>query len=284
MMKHIPNKSLYRWIAAGLFLLAGSVFLLSLWLKTPSNDRVWSPDQELPAYAVFNGDEVAIRNIRNARYRTPADFDVAYYDRTVRISELTSLDYMVEVLDGFPGFAHTLLSFGFADSTWIAISVEIRREAGETYSPLRGLLREFELMYVIADERDVIGLRANYRENPVYLYPVQIGQESLQKLFVSMLERANALRERPEFYNTFTSTCTTNLARAASETTEQRFWRYHPQILLPGFSDRLLLRRGVIQTELTDIGEVRSAFAVNELAAKYRDSGEFSLRIRENRD
>jgi hypothetical protein len=280
-----PNrhKYLYRWIAAGLFLLAGSVFLLSLWFKTPSNDRVWSPDQELPAYAEFNGDEVTIRNIRNARYRTSADFDVAHYDRTVRISELTSLDYMVEELDGFPGFAHTLLSFGFADSTWIAISVEIRKEAGETYSPLRGLLREFELMYVIADERDVIGLRANYRENPVYLYPVEIGQESLQKLFVSMLERANELRERPEFYNTFTSTCTTNLARAASETTEQRFWRYHPQILLPGFSDRLLLRRGLIETELADIGEVRSAFAVNELAEKYRDSEEFSLGIRQNR-
>jgi hypothetical protein len=267
-----------------LVLLLPLIFLVALFSKSPSNIRVWSPDQERLAYAVFSGDEVTIRNIRDARYRSPADFDLAYYDRTVRISELTSLDYMVEVLDGFPGFAHTLLSFGFEDSTRIAISVEIRRELGETYSPLRGLMREFELMYVIADERDVINLRANYRKNPVYLYPIEIKEESLQKLFVSMLNRANSLADTPEFYNTFRSTCTTNLAKAASESTDEFFFSYHPQILLPGFSDRLLLRRGLIQTSLDHIEEVREAFSINQLAEKNRDSDNFSTAIRADRE
>jgi hypothetical protein len=142
------------------------------------------------------------------------------------------------------------------------------------------MMREYELMYVIADERDVINLRANYRKNTVYLYPIEIGRASLTNLFVSMLERANGLRENPEFYHTLTSTCTTNLARAASETTEERFWMYHPQILLPGFSDRLLLKRGLIRTGLTDINDVREAFTINEQAERYRDNEDFSLGIR----
>lgn len=264
-------------------LLLPLIFLVALFSRSPSNDRVWSPDQELLAFIEFNGDEANIRNVRNVRYRTPSDYNVAYYDRTVRISDLTSLDYIVEELDGFPGFAHTLLSFGFADSTWISISVEIRKELGETYSPFRGMMREFELMYLIADERDVINLRANYRKNPVYLYPIEIKEESLQNLFVSMLNRANSLVDTPEFYNTFRSTCTTNLAKAASESTDEFFFSYHPQILLPGFSDRLLLQRGLIQTSLVNIKEVRGAFKINEFAEKFRDSDNFSMAIRSGR-
>ncbi len=266
-----------------LLVLMPVIFAAFLAFKSPSNNREWSPDQQLLSYAEFDpgGDQVHIRNIRNIAYRSVNDYTVSHYNRTVRLSELSTLDYMVEELDGFPGFAHTLLSFGFEDSTYIAVSVEIRKEAGESYHPLSGMLREYELMYVIADERDVINLRANYRKNRVYLYPVEIKKESLKNLFVSMLQKANSLRERPEFYHTLTSTCTTNLARSASESTEESFFAYHPQILLPGFSDRLLLRRGLIRTDLKDIEEVRNAFLINEAAAGYRDSEQFSFGIRE---
>ncbi|WP_158278577.1 DUF4105 domain-containing protein [Rhodohalobacter mucosus] len=278
------RKIRFRHILLTLLLVVPLVLVVTVLTKTASNDREWSPDQQILAYAEFaadaDSDSVTIRNIRNSRYRSPDDYVVSHYDRTVSLGDLVSLDYMVEKLEGFPGFAHTLLSFGFADSTYIAISVEIRKELGESYHPLSGMMREYELMYVIADERDVINLRANYRGNTVYLYPIEIGRASLTNLFLSMLERANGLRENPEFYHTLTSTCTTNLARAASETTEERFWMYHPQILLPGFSDRLLLKRSLIQTGLTDIDDVREAFMINAQAESHRDSEGFSLGIR----
>jgi hypothetical protein len=275
-----------KHILLSLLLIVPLLLVITVLTKTASNDREWSPDQQTLAYAEFgeegtaSADSVAIFNIRNNSYRSPSDYTVSHYDRTVSLDDLVSLDYMVEELEGFPGFAHTLLSFGFADSTYIAISVEIRKELGEGYHPVSGMMREYELMYVIADERDVINLRANYRNDTVYLYPIEIGEESLRKLFISMMERANDLRDEPEFYHTLTSTCTTNLARAASETTEERFWMYHPQILLPGFSDRLLLKRGLIRTELTDIDDVREAFMINEQAEEYRDREDFSLGIR----
>jgi hypothetical protein len=271
-----------KHILISLLLIVSLILAVMVLTKEASNDREWSPDQQVLAYAEFatDSDSITIRNIRNNSYESPDDYSVSHYDRTLSLSDLVSLDYMVEELEGFPGFAHTLLSFGFADSTYIAISVEIRKELGESYHPLSGMMREYELMYVIADERDVINLRANYRKNTVYLYPVEIGRASLTNLFVSMLERANGLRENPEFYHTLTSTCTTNLARAASANTEQRFWQYHPQILLPGFSDRLLLKRGLIRTNLTDIDDVREAFTINEQAERYRDNEDFSLGIR----
>lgn len=272
----------FRYIIFFLLLIVPLVLAVVVLSKAPSNDREWSPDQEILAHAEFaaDSDSVTIHNIRNIRYQRTDNYVVSHYNRTVSLSDLVSLDYMIEDLDDFPGFAHTLLSFGFADSSFIAISVEIRKELGEGYHPVSGMMREFELMYVIADERDVINLRANFRKNTVYLYPIEIGRESLTNLFVSMLERANALRENPEFYHTLTSTCTTNLARAASETTKQRFWMFHPQILLPGFSDRLLLKRGLIQTGLTDIIDVREAFTINEKAELFKESDDFSLGIR----
>lgn len=274
-----------RNILLSLLLIVPLILAVVVFSKAPSNDREWSPDQQVLAHAEFgtdgDADAVSIYNIRNISYQSTDDYTVDYYNRIVRLSDLVSLDYMVEELEGLPGFAHTLLSFGFADSSYIAISVEIRKELGESYHPVSGMMREYELMYVIADERDVINLRANYRKNTVYLYPIEISKASLTNLFVSMLERANGLRENPEFYHTLTSTCTTNLARAASATTEQRFWRYHPQILLPGFSDRLLLKRGLIRTDLTDIDDVREAFTINEQAERYRDSENFSLGVRD---
>jgi hypothetical protein len=187
---------------------------------------------------------------------------------------------MIEDLKAFNGFAHTLLSFGFNDGSFISISVEVRKEESEHYSLSGGFLREFELMNVIADERDVINLRANYRNDTIYLYPINISKDSLDELFVMMLEKTNQLVEEPEFYNTFTSTCTTNLAEVASESTNEKFFKYHPHIILPEFSDKILLKKGLIKTNLTDIEEVREYFKINKQAREYQYSDEFSKQIR----
>ncbi|HEX6864625.1 MAG TPA: DUF4105 domain-containing protein, partial [Thermoanaerobaculia bacterium] len=200
------------WIALLLLLATAAYFSIR-----PSNDRNWSRDQTRLASATFEGDLVHVRNIRNVHYRSTTDYDPAWYDKTFDLRKLESLWFMVEPFDEGKGAAHTLVSFGFAGPEYLAVSVEIRKEVGEEFSVVKGLLRQYELMYVVGDERDLIQLRSNYRKDDVYLYPIRAPKERIRAMLTGMLERANQLRERPEFYNTLTSTCTTNIVRHVEE-------------------------------------------------------------------
>ena len=165
----------------------------------PSNQRDWAANLAVLPYAEFEGDLVRIRNIRNTSYSTPTVYAPAYYDRTFDLSRLETVWFLVEPLSKRGTVAHTFLSFGFAGPEYVAISVEARKEEGETYHFLKGLFRQYELMYLIADERDVIRLRTSYRGDDVYLYPIKASPEAIRRLFVAMLARANRLREQPEY-------------------------------------------------------------------------------------
>ena len=187
------------------------VYLALIAIVRPSNKRDWSPDAERTATAVFSGDAVQINNVRNASYRSTTDFDVRWENRRYDLRQLASVWFVVEPFSDWRGPAHTFLSFGFSNNEYIAVSVEIRKEKNETFSPLAGLFRQYELIYVIGDERDLIGLRANYRNDEVYLYEINATPEKRRDLFVSILKRANEVAQQPEFYNTLSNTCTSNI-------------------------------------------------------------------------
>lgn len=246
--------------------------------KHPSNDRDWTTDQAVLPTAEIDGDRVTIRSIRNFAYRTTTDYTPAYYDKTFDLSKLESVWFMVEPFSGY-GLAHTLLSFGFEGGDFVAISVEIRKEKGESFSPWKGLWRNFELMYVIADERDVIKLRSNYRNDRVYLYPMKTTSERKRKLFLEMLGRANKLAAQPEFYNTLTNTCTTNIVRHVNSIKSGRV-PFNIAILFPEYSDRFAYDLGLIDTKLP-WEAVRAHFTINDKASAYADDPRFSVRIRE---
>ncbi|MDO8480365.1 MAG: DUF4105 domain-containing protein, partial [Nanoarchaeota archaeon] len=168
--------------------------LVILWgTRVPSNDRDWSPDQNVLSYGTFEGNLVTLHNIRNFTYRSTTDYDLQYYDKTYNVSQIRTVDYLVEPFSGIQGFAHTFYSFGFDTGDYVAISVEIRKEKGERFSSIKGMLRTYELMYVIADERDVIKLRSNYRKDEVYLYPLKLPKEIIGDVFVDMVYKANDL-------------------------------------------------------------------------------------------
>jgi hypothetical protein len=262
-------------ITAILVLVAALVYALI----EPSTARDWNPDQRVMPLAVFRGHYVDISNIRNIEYRSTDDYTVRHYNRTFDLDALESLWFMVEPFHGMEGPAHTLMSFGFADDVYLAISVEIRKEIGEKFSPLLGLLKRYELMYVIADERDVLKLRSNFRKDDVYLYPIRTTAERRREMFVEMLERANQLAERPEFYNTLTNTCTTNIVRHVNTISAGRVpWSY--KVLLPAYSDELAYDLGLLETTLP-LDEARRRFRINERAARFADDPAFSRRIRE---
>jgi hypothetical protein len=226
----------------------------------PSTQRDWTIDQSRLPVAQFAGDLVTIRNIRNFTYRSESDYSPGWYDKTFDLRKLESAWFVVEPF-GKGGAAHTFVSFGFGGNDFVAISVEIRKEKGESFSPLKGLMRQYELMYVVGDERDLIKLR-----------------EKMRKMFTAMLERSNELARKPEFYNTAINTCTTNLVRHVNQITEDRV-PFSIATLLPANSDRLAYDLGLIRTKLP-FDEARRAFHINALAAKYANDPQFSLRIR----
>lgn len=179
----------------------------------PANDRAWQREVAVLPYATLDGDLVTVHNIRNFDYRGETDFTPAYYDKTVDLNKLQAVDLVAVYWMG-PDIAHIFVSFGFGDGDHVAVSIEMRKEVGEGYSTLKGFFKQYELFYVVADERDVIRVRTNYRKDPpedVYVYRVHGPSENARRLFLAYIHKINSLKDEPEFYNTLITNCTTNI-------------------------------------------------------------------------
>ena len=246
-------------------------------MREPSNDRDWSTDQAVLPHFRMDGPLITIHNIRNFHYTSEDRYTPAYYDKTFDLRKLDSVWFFVEPF-GKMGAAHTFVSFGFEDRDFVAISIEIRKEKGESFSALRGLLREYEVMYVVGDERDLVKLRTNHRNDEMFLYRIRTTPERKTAMFLSMLLRANVLRDSPEFYNTLTNTCTTNLVEHVNKIVPERI-PFRPAVLLPASSDRLAFDLGLIETT-RGFDETRTAARINDLARRYADAPDFSRKIR----
>jgi hypothetical protein len=179
--------------------------------EAQSVGRVWRPDLAILPFAEFHDNEITIRHVRNCRYRTEEDYDVRHYDLRFSLNDVASVDFIVVPFKETTLLAHTMLSFGLRSGQHFCISVEARLDQGESYSAIGGLRKKFELIYVIADERDVIPLRTNTRDVEVYLFRGNASPEQAQNLLVDMLARSNKLQRDPEFYELITNNCTTNL-------------------------------------------------------------------------
>ena len=258
--------------------LAAAVVVLAGCRLTPTNDRDWAPELSQLATADFRGDMVTIHNVRDCVYRSEDDFDVHYGDRTYDLSKVASVDYILVPFADMPRVAHTFLSFGFQGGDYLAISIEVRRQRGEKYSPIRDFFNQNEIIYVVGDERDLIRLRSNIRKDDVYLYRARTTPDQSRELFVDMLKRANKLSREPEFYNTLTNNCTTNLVAHVNHVIPNKI-PYGYQVLLPGLSDRLAYNLNLIQAD-GSFERTRAEARINRLAYIYRDSPDFSEKIR----
>jgi hypothetical protein len=246
----------------------------------PSNDREWAADMARMAYGEFEGGSITVHNIRNCDYRTADDFTVRYYDKTFDLAELESVDFIVVPFLASPGLAHVMMSFGFRDDEYLGLSVEIRREEGEKYFPLNGVLRQFELIYVIGDERDLIKQCTDVYLNGVYVYRSRLTPAESRALFVDVIRRANQLTQQPEFYNTFTNNCTTNIVRHVNRLGTRKL-PFNHQVVFPGKFGELLFEKGLIDTEAPSYEQARLRARVNRLAYLYADSPDYSAKIRQ---
>ncbi|MCP3140912.1 Lnb N-terminal periplasmic domain-containing protein [Pyxidicoccus xibeiensis] len=250
------------------------------WMQTvkPSGERDWAPDLARAARAEVDGPRVTIHDVRDFRYRSTTDWDASWYSATYDTRELTGAWFIVEPFSGFYGAAHTMVSFGFSDGRYVVFSVEVRREKGETFSAVGGLFRQFELIYVVGDERDLVQLRSNHRKDDVYLYPVDASKERIVSFFLDMVARMNALHARPEFYDTLTSNCTTNLVRHVEKVSDVDV-PYDHRTLLPAYSDALAYELGLIEKD-APLEVVRARHHINARALAAEGRPDFSRAIR----
>jgi hypothetical protein len=266
-----------RWLSAYLVLFVA----LIVWWRgiEPSNERDWQADVAVLAYAEIDGDEVVVHNIRNFDYRTESDYTPKYYDKRFDLRNLEGVDLIAVYWMG-PAIAHIFASFAFAGGDHLAISIETRKEKGEGYSTLKGFFRQYELYYVVADERDVIRLRTNFRRDPpedVHVYRVQAPIENGRRVFMEYIKQINALRTRPEFYNTLTTNCTTALWYKTLVNAEHLPFSW--KILASGYVPDYLYQAGRLDTSVP-FPELKRRAHVNARAQAADADPDFSRRIR----
>jgi hypothetical protein len=264
------------WKTCAIFLAAFGGVVVWFLLIPASNDRDWRPDIALLPYADINGDIITVHNIRDCDYRSETNYTVRYYDKTFDLAKLRSVDLSV-VHWGSPAIAHTILSFGFDDGSHICFSIETRNEKGEGYSAIKGLFRQFELTYVVADERDVIRLRTNYRGEQVYLYHLNTSMDIARQVFLDYFKSINRLKEKPEWYNVLTDNCTTSIHQHTYRFAKKvRFdWR----LLANGYVDELMYEAGVLDHSLP-FPELKARSLINDRAMAAGTNANFSELIR----
>jgi len=249
-----PSEIARMWATVGVasfaVMLAGFYWK---WKIKPSNDRHWRPDNSKVATMVaVNENEIEIHNFKNFRYSGKDDFEVNYETRRFDLNQIKSLDFVVSYWGPGKGktkFAHTFLSFGFADDKYLAVTIEVRREVDESFNPFLAMFRKYELIYIVGDERDIIGRRIHQRREVVYLYPSVASPQQAKALLLDMLREANIIAENPVFYHTILHNCTTTLVDHLNKALSTRI--SHTRLLfLNGLSDRFAYQKKYLKTNL----------------------------------
>jgi len=270
----ITRRPRMPWLFAGLFV------VVCAWWATilPSHDREWRPDVAVMPHAVIDGDRVRIMDVRDFEYRSRDDFTVRYKEREVSLSHLTGVDFYVAFWAEGP-IGHTFLSFMFDNAPPLAVSIETRPEVGEGFDPLASMFKQFELIYVVGEERDLVRLRTNYRDEEVFLYHLNFPPDAARRLFLVYFERINELHAKAEWYHLLSNSCTINIVRYAN--VAGRIGEWDIRHLLNGWIDRYFYNIGVVNTSL-GFDELRRRSNITEISRAAGDGPDFSQRIRAN--
>ncbi len=266
-----------RWRALIAFLFVFALVCGWYALIPASNDRNWQPDVARVAEVDFDGDRVTVHNVRAFAYRSVDDFDERWETRTYDLKRLSGLD-LYFVYWGPTDIAHTMFTFSFDDGQRLTVSVETRREVGEEYDALRSLFKQFELIYILGDERDLVALRSNHRGEDVYLFPFSAEPDERRALLIDILERADALGRKPEHYRTLAANCTTTLLSHLEHVRGHRL-PVTIEVLLNGRMPRLAYDRGQLPRD-APFEAVMQRYSINERAREGGDGPGFPERIR----
>lgn len=274
-------RNVLRWLAIGLLSTLALLIILAtivILVRTPSHDREWETGQEKLPRVVFEEDVFTIENLRDFTWTGSFEAEQNYIEDSFDLRDMDSVDVIISHFDEFEGLAHIFLSFGFTDGRHVSISLETRREKGEKFSPFWGLLDQFEIIYVVATDRDLIGLRTGHRNERVYIYPTVATPTQAQELFVRLAQNINGIYEEPVMYNTLFHNCTNEITREVEAMTTLDFPITYKGIL-PGFFDEVLYGVGVIDASKPFDEVKRGSLVNNELVDE--DHKNFAVHVRE---
>ncbi|MDR0870109.1 MAG: DUF4105 domain-containing protein [Planctomycetaceae bacterium] len=247
----------------------------------PTNNRKWTQNHNVLQTAEFNGNTVTVKNIRYSKYESADQYTTRYYDAVFNLNDVRTLDLIVVPFHAAPRLAHVQASFGFADSRQLGMSIEARYEEGEKYDALGSALRQFELIYVFADERDLIRLGTDVNKNDVHIYRLKFEPNEVRTMFVDALQRANKLAQKPEFYHPLRNSCVTNLITHINKGRPKAVPKEY-RTLLPGLMDSYVYDLKLVDTTAKDFRTAKENAKVNWLVEKYGDLEYFSAGIRQN--
>ncbi|MGY1530039.1 lipoprotein N-acyltransferase Lnb domain-containing protein [Luteimonas sp. A649] len=270
----LARKPRARLAFVGLF----AVVLVWWLLIPPSNDRPWLTEVAVVPRAVVDGDRVRISGVRNFDFRSRDDFTVRYEEREVSLSHLTGVDLFISYWAKGP-VGHTFVSFIFDNAPPVTISIETRPEQGESFAPIASMFKQFELIYLVGDEHDLVGVRTTHRDEDVFLYRLQTSPERARQLFLVYIDRINALADKPEWYHLLSNSCTINIVRYANKV--GREGGFDIRHLLNGLIDGYLYEAGFLDTSLP-FEELRRRSHINAASQAADGAEDFSQRIRES--
>jgi hypothetical protein len=270
----LPNR---RRTVYGVLALCAGIILGWSQIK-PSHDRNWATSfAQLPRITT-EGDLIRVHNIRNFDYRTPEDFTVRYYDKTFDLNKLETADYVLSYWDGNEAIAHTLVSFGFGDGDYLTVSVETRLEQGEPQTNLGGFYKQYELIYILGDERDLLRLRSNFRKEEVFVYPTNFNKKDIRKFFGVIIERINSIANKPQFYNTISHNCISSLTKDFSKVLEVRD-PFNYRWFLNGYSAELMFEHGAINSN-GNFADTQRFHHINQYVQADKNGEDYSRGIR----
>ncbi|MDR1483399.1 MAG: DUF4105 domain-containing protein [Planctomycetaceae bacterium] len=246
---------------------------------TPLNNRKWSPNHSVLQTADFNNHLVTINNVRYSKYNSSNDYQTRYYNATFDLNQIRTIDLIIVPIRGLPSIAHVESSFGFADGKHVLMSITARYEEGEIFDPIASALRQFELIYVFADERDILKLDSQINKNEVYLYRLNFTPDEVRTMFVDALQRANKLAQKPEFYHPIRNSCVTNLIDHINKGRPKAISSNY-KTLLPGMIGKHVFDLKLVDTNETDFKVVRENAKINWLVERFGDLEYFSAGIR----
>lgn len=268
-------------------IIVGVIIVFGMWqFVTPRNDRNWADNQQFLAESKIDDGIVLLKNVRNSEYQSETEFESRFQDLTFEVSEIKSVWFVVQHFSWIEGLAHTFVTFEIdpaeegIENRYISLSVEIRRENDEAYSPFWGMFKRYELIYVVGEERDILGVRTHHRNDRIYLYKVNVSPEIAQTLFVRYSETIEQLLKRPRFYDTLFNNCTNNIIYQTNRIQADHIDPRTLQIVFPGYSDRYAFGRGLIGSKGLAFEQLQLESRIDEVAKSIPLDSNFSKRLR----
>jgi hypothetical protein len=247
----------------------------------PKPDEDWILVHQRMPVVTFDGDKVHVKNVRNFKWRTADDVTPEYDDRTYDLNALNSMYFVKSPIFDLRPVAHVWVTFGFSDGQYVSISVEARGVKERPFGLFRSMFRQFQLIYVVGDERDIVGLRGAIWQNEVRFYPVNTSDERKRAIFVDMLKRADSLGKHPEFYHLIANNCMNNITyhviRLGGRPVPSNL-----ALLFTGFSDRAAYNYGFLDTDGLTFEQSREAYRIDEWMKHTALDDTFSQRLREH--